>query len=42
MAEIEIKVRGYKCERCEHEWIPRNKWRVRAEKAEKELKEVKK
>ncbi len=25
MAEIEIKVSGYKCERCEHEWIPRNK-----------------
>ena len=25
MAEIEIKVRGYKCERCEHKWIPRNK-----------------
>jgi len=25
MAEIEIKMRGYKCERCGHEWIPRNK-----------------
>ena len=25
MAEIEIKTKGYKCERCEHEWIPRNK-----------------
>ena len=25
MAEITIKVKGYKCERCEHEWAPRNK-----------------
>ena len=25
MAEITIKMRGYKCERCEHEWIPRSK-----------------
>ena len=25
MAEIEIKIKGYKCERCNHEWIPRNK-----------------
>ncbi len=25
MAEIILKVKGYKCERCEHEWIPRKK-----------------
>jgi DNA-directed RNA polymerase subunit RPC12/RpoP len=25
MAKIILKVEGYKCERCEHEWIPRNK-----------------
>ena len=23
MSEIEIKVKGFKCERCGHEWIPR-------------------
>jgi len=25
MAEIEIKTKGYRCERCKHEWIPRKK-----------------
>ena len=25
MAEIKIEVKGYKCERCKHEWIPRKK-----------------
>ena len=25
MAEIIIKIKGFKCERCEHEWAPRNK-----------------
>jgi len=25
MAKIKITVEGYKCERCTHEWIPRNK-----------------
>ena len=25
MAEILIKKRGFKCERCKHEWVPRNK-----------------
>lgn len=25
MAEIELKVKGYKCERCGHEWQPRKK-----------------
>lgn len=25
MAEIKITIKGYKCERCGHEWIPRNK-----------------
>ena len=25
MAEIKIEVKGYKCERCNHEWIPRKK-----------------
>ena len=25
MAEIKIEVKGYKCERCGHEWIPRKK-----------------
>ena len=25
MAEITIKVKGYRCERCGHEWIPREK-----------------
>jgi len=25
MAVIEIKVKGYRCERCGHKWIPRNK-----------------
>ena len=28
MAEIELKLKGYKCERCEHEWIPRIKKRT--------------
>jgi len=23
MAEIKLSVKGYKCERCSHEWIPR-------------------
>ncbi len=25
MAEIKIEVKGYKCERCDHKWIPRKK-----------------
>jgi Zn finger protein HypA/HybF involved in hydrogenase expression len=25
MAEIEIKTKGFRCERCNHEWIPRLK-----------------
>jgi len=25
MAQIKITLDGYKCERCKHEWIPRNK-----------------
>jgi len=25
MGEIIIKTEGYKCERCGHEWVPRNK-----------------
>lgn len=25
MAEIKIEVKGYRCERCGHEWIPRKK-----------------
>ena len=25
MAKIKILVEGYRCERCEHEWIPRVK-----------------
>ena len=25
MAKIKIEVEGYKCERCEHKWIPRKK-----------------
>ncbi len=25
MAEIIIKTKGFKCERCDHEWVPRNK-----------------
>ena len=25
MCKIKITVEGYKCKRCEHEWIPRNK-----------------
>lgn len=25
MAEIEIKKNGFRCERCNHEWIPRLK-----------------
>ena len=25
MAEVIIKKKGYKCERCGHQWIPRNK-----------------
>lgn len=24
MAEVLIKKKGFKCERCGHEWIPRN------------------
>ncbi|MCK5260548.1 MAG: hypothetical protein KAJ44_00030 [Thermoplasmatales archaeon] len=24
MGKVKITVDGYKCERCEHEWIPRN------------------
>ena len=28
MAEIKITIRGFKCERCGHEWIPRNKEEV--------------
>ena len=24
MAKIEIKTVGWKCERCDHEWIPRD------------------
>ena len=27
MAEIKITLKGFKCERCKHEWIPRNKER---------------
>lgn len=23
MAKVELRVWGYRCERCEHEWIPR-------------------
>jgi len=23
MPKIIIQIKGYKCERCEHEWIPR-------------------
>lgn len=23
MAEVEIKLLGFKCERCDHEWAPR-------------------
>ena len=23
--EIELKIKGFKCERCDHEWIPRKK-----------------
>ncbi len=25
MAEIEVKMKKYKCDRCSHEWIPRQK-----------------
>ncbi|HDY67452.1 MAG TPA: hypothetical protein ENH85_06660 [Candidatus Scalindua sp.] len=25
MAKIKITLEGYRCERCEHEWIPRTK-----------------
>jgi len=25
MAKVKLSVEGFKCERCEHEWIPRNK-----------------
>ncbi len=25
MAEITIQIKGYKCERCKHEWVPRAK-----------------
>jgi len=24
MAEIILKLKGYRCERCGHEWVPRN------------------
>ena len=24
MAKVELKVWGYRCERCAHEWIPRD------------------
>jgi DNA-directed RNA polymerase subunit RPC12/RpoP len=24
MGKIKITIEGYKCERCRHEWIPRN------------------
>ena len=24
MAKVQLKVWGYRCERCEHEWIPRD------------------
>ena len=27
MAEIELQVKGYKCERCSHEWQPRKEQR---------------
>lgn len=23
MAEVKLRVKGYRCERCGHEWIPR-------------------
>jgi DNA-directed RNA polymerase subunit RPC12/RpoP len=23
MPKVEIKVMGYRCERCEHEWVPK-------------------
>ncbi|VVB83894.1 Uncharacterised protein [uncultured archaeon] len=25
MAELKIEVTAYRCERCSHQWIPRNK-----------------
>ncbi len=25
MAKVKITLAGFKCERCSHEWIPRNK-----------------
>ena len=25
MGKVEIQVEGFKCERCDHEWIPRGK-----------------
>lgn len=25
MAKVKLSVEGFRCERCEHEWIPRNK-----------------
>lgn len=25
MAKVQIQVWGYRCERCEHEWVPREK-----------------
>ena len=25
MAKIIIKIKGYKCERCKHKWVPKNK-----------------
>ncbi len=24
MPIVEIKIKGFKCERCEHEWVPNN------------------
>ena len=25
MAELKLEVKAYKCDRCSHKWIPRNK-----------------
>lgn len=25
MAKVKITMTGFKCERCNHEWVPRNK-----------------
>jgi len=41
MAEITIKVPGYRCERCDHEWIarqPRNAPPAKGKKAAKAAK----